>query len=221
MLPEIPERSAEAASDSASHIKRSHFLIANDLILATFVFFILYRLVFPLVLYYLGIADYFEDQQFSMGTYYLVYLLSYPIGWVILSFTASKFTETSLKELFYKHPILTLFLIFDTVYRLVMTDLGAGIQLIPNALETILYFGFIDFLWWLLIGWLVSKIRKRQRFQWRIYRKGIDFAFKITPPMYKFILGCLYALVITIILFALVTNLFNYSAKDLQGLFSN
>ena len=104
----------------------------------------------------------------------------------------------------------------DLPYRLSESDLGGGLFKMINAFEIIIYYAFLSFLWWLLICWISEKIWKKQRFMWEWYKKVVDKIFVFLPPLYKFILGLMVALLIFLLLFVLMAGVFNYSGEDLQ-----
>jgi len=138
----------------------------------------------------------------------------------LVIWVASKFTRESLKQKFFRHPIATivLFILYvtDLPYRLAEYS-GGGIVTI---FETIVYYAFVSFLWWLLICWISSKIIKKQRFQWNWYKKIIEKIFVFMPIAYKIILGLIVALILFFILFILITVVFKYSGQDLKMLFN-
>jgi hypothetical protein len=186
-----------------------------------FLFF--YRFVGTLIFYFLGKETFLETYNLSVWFLIIAIPVVYFIQWLIATWVASKFTSETLKEKFYHHPVSTLIFIVlyltDLPYRLSGSNLGGGIVKFINAFEIIIYYAFISFLWWLLICWMSSKIWKRQRFQWNWYKKTIDKIFIIIPPLYKFILGLIVALLLFIILFLLITKIFHYSGSDIMKLF--
>jgi len=121
---------------------------------------------------------------------------------------------------FFRHPNATIIFAFlyvtDLPYRLSESDLGGGLFKMINAFEIIIYYAFLSFLWWLLICWISEKIWKKQRFMWEWYKKVVDKIFVFLPPLYKFILGLMVALLIFLLLFVLMAGVFNYSGEDLQ-----
>jgi len=133
---------------------------------------------------------------------------------------ASRFTKETLKEKFIRHPIATIILfilyVTDLPYRLSRYSAGG----IVAIFETIVYYAFVSFLWWLLVCWISSKILKKHRFQWLWYRKSIEMVFVIMPSAYKFILGLIVALILFFVIFILITVVFKYSGQDLKMLFS-
>ena len=68
----------------------------------------------------------------------------YFLQWLIATWVASKYTQESLKEKFYRHPIATIILfisyITDLPYRLSESDLGGGLFKMINAFEIIIYY---------------------------------------------------------------------------------
>jgi hypothetical protein len=105
----------------------------------------------------------------------------------------------------------------DLPYRLYERDLGGGVFKLIEAFETIIYYAFVLFLWWLLICWISNKIHKKRLYQWNWYKNAIEKIFAILPYIYKFILG----LIIALRLFAvsLISKTINYSGSDIYKLF--
>ena len=190
----------------------------------TLVFLFFYRFVGTLIFYFADKKTFLETYNLSVWFLIIAIPVVYFIQWLIATWVASKFTSETLKEKFYHHPIATIVFIIlyltDLPYRLSGSDLGGGLIKFINAFEIIIYYAFISFLWWLLICWISSKIWKRQRFQWNWYKKTIDRIFIIIPPLYKFILSLIVALLLFIILFLLITKIFHYSGSDIMKLFN-
>ena len=188
------------------------------------VFLFFYRFVGTLIFYFADKKTFLETYNLSVWFLIIAIPVVYFIQWLIATWVASKFTSETLKEKFYHHPIATIVFIIlyltDLPYRLSGSDLGGGLIKFINAFEIIIYYAFISFLWWLLICWISSKIWKRQRFQWNWYKKTIDRIFIIIPPLYKFILSLIVALLLFIILFLLITKIFHYSGSDIMKLFN-
>jgi len=146
--------------------------------------------------------------------------LIYFVQWLLVVWVASKFPREKLKQKFLKHPVATIILfvsyITDLPYRL--SEYWGGN--IASIFEVIVYYAFISFLWWLLVCWISDKIFKKQRFQWNWYKKIIDKAFSILPPIYKFVLGLIVAIFIFVILFTILSLVFRYSGADIKNLFN-
>ncbi len=208
--------------------KNENFFLARikkyQVITFTLGFLFFYRFVGTLIFYFAGKETFLETYNLSVWLFILAIPAIYFIQWLIATWVASKFTFETLKEKFYHHPIATIIFIvlylIDLPYRLSESDLGSGLIKFINAFEIIVYYAFISFLWWLLICWISSKIWKRQRFQWNWYKKTMDKIFIIIPPLYKFILGLIVALLLFIILFLLTTKIFHYSGLDIMKLFN-
>ena|ERR1700690_4419834 len=216
-------REMENSPTTNSKTRENWFLkriIKHQVITFTLGFLLLYQLSAVLI-------SYFTDKQLFLEHFGLniwILALSIPIiyflQWLLVVWVASKFPEEKLKQLFLKHPIATIILLI--VY---ITDLPSRLQefggggIVP-IFETIVYYAFVSFLWWLLICWISSKIFKKQSIQWHWYQKAIDIIFAFMPIVYKFILGSIVAIILFYVLFMLITVLFNYSGKDLKILFS-
>ena len=143
----------------------------------------------------------------------------YFLQWLLVVWVASKFPGEKLKQKFLRHPIATIILFISYV-----TDLPHRLSEYSGSIififETIVYYAFISFLWWLMICWISSKIFKNQKYQWHWYRKIIEKIFVLMPIAYKIILGLTVALVLFFVLFILITVVFKYSGQDLKTLFS-
>ncbi len=171
------------------------------------------------------LASYFADKSLFLERYGLniwFWAIGIPViyflQWLLVVYVASKFPREKLKQKFFRHPIATIimFLLFvtDLPYRLAEYGGGGG------WFETILFYAFLDFLWWLLVCWISSKIFKKQRFQWKWYQKTIEKIFVILPIAYKIIFGLILTVIIIFIIFLLITVVFKYSGQDLKMLFS-
>ncbi|MFH1772997.1 MAG: hypothetical protein ABH818_01400 [Patescibacteria group bacterium] len=210
--------------------KRNNFFIARikkyQIITFTLGFLLFYRFIGTLIIYFFIGKETFLETYHELSVWFFVITIpiTYLVQWLIATWVASKFTAKTLKEKFYHHPIATIIFIVlcltDFPYRLSGSNLGSGLIKFINAFEIIIYYTFINFLWWLLICWMSSKIWKRQRFQWNLYKKTIDTIFTIIPPLYKFILGLIVALLLFIILFLLITTIFHYSGVGIMKLFT-
>lgn len=114
--------------------------------------------------------------------------------------------------------ILSLLYLTDLPYRLSERDLGSGVFKLINAFEIIIYYCFIIFLWWLLICWISSKIRKNPLYQWNWYKRVIDKLFVIMPNIYKIMIGLIAALLLFITILGLISKTINYSGSDIDKL---
>ena len=183
-------------------------------------FLFLFRFVGTLIFYFAGQSTFIEQFGLSIGFFLIAIPVAYLAQWLVATWVASKYTREKLKEKFYRHPIATMIFAFlyvtDLPYRLSESDLGGGLFKMINAFEIIIYYAFLSFLWWLLICWISEKIWKKQRFMWKWYNKVVDKIFAFLPPLYKFILGLMVALLIFLLLFVLMAGIFNYSGEDLQ-----
>jgi hypothetical protein len=186
----------------------------------TFGFLLFYRFATTLIAYFADKESFIERFGLNIWFWSIGIPTIYFLQWLFVTWLASKFDREKLKQKFFRHPIATiiLFILYltDLPYRLAEYS-GGGIITI---FETIVYYAFVSFLWWLLVCWISSKIFKKQRFQWLWYRKAIDMVFVIMSFAYKFILGLIVALILFFILFLLVTFVFKYSGQDLKMLFS-
>lgn len=186
----------------------------------TFGFLLLYQLTTFLIAYFTDKNLFLEKFSLNIWFWVIILLLIYFLQWLLVVWVASKLPKEKLKQKFLKHPIATiiLFIIYvtDLPYRLAGYS-GSGIVTI---FETIAYYAFISFLWWLLICWISSKIFKKQRFQWRWYQKVIEKIFIFMPIAYKIILGLIIAFILFFVIFILITVVFKYSGHDLKKLFS-
>jgi hypothetical protein len=179
------------------------------------------RFVIVLILYFTGTTTAY---QYSLSTEFLLVAipLIYLFQWLIATWVASKFTRETLRNKFYRHPIATIiFAIFyalDLPYRLAESDLGSGLLAAFNIFEIVVYYAFTSFVWWLLVCWISQKIWKTQKLSWSWYNNLVNKIFAILPPLYKFVLGSMVALLIFLLLFLLLANLSGYSGADLQAL---
>ena len=213
---------------STTSEKNENFFLARikkyQVITFTLGFLFFYRFVGTLIFYFAGKETFLKTYNLSVLVFIVAIPASYFIQWLIATWVASKFSFETLKEKFYHHPIATIIFIVlyltDLPYRLSKSDLGSGLIKFINAFEIIIYYAFISFLWWLLICWISSKIWKKQQFQWNWYKKTIDKIFIIIKPLYKFILGLIVASLLFIILFLLITKMFNYSGSNIMKLFN-
>ena len=183
-------------------------------------FLFLFRFAGTLVFYFVGKSTFIEQFGLSIGFFLIAIPVAYLVQWLVATWVASKYTREKLKEKFYRHPLATIIFavlyVTDLPYRLSESDLGGGLFKMINAFEIIIYYAFLSFLWWLLICWISEKIWKKQRFMWEWYKKVVDKIFVFLPPLYKFILGLMVALLIFLLLFVLMAGVFNYSGEDLQ-----
>lgn len=188
----------------------------------TLAFLFLYRFVGTLIFYYAGKETFIENYGLGIGVFLIIIPIAYLLQWLIATWVVSKYTQQSLKEKFYRHPIATIifFILYltDLPYRLSETDLGSGLFKMINAFEIIIYYAFLSFLWWMLVCWISKKVWRKQKFEWSWYKKVVDKIFVFLPPLYKFILGLMVALLIFLLLFVLFVGVFHYSGSDLQNL---
>ena len=188
----------------------------------TLSFLFLYRFAGTLIFYFAGKETFIESYGLNIGVFLIIIPAVYLLQWLIATWVVSKYTQESLKEKFYRHPIATIifFILYltDLPYRLSETDLGGGLFKMINAFEIIIYYAFISFLWWMLICWISKKVWRKQKFEWSWYKKIVDRVFVFLPPLYKFILGLMVALLIFLLLFVLFVGVFHYSGSDLQKL---
>jgi len=186
-----------------------------SLITFTLSFLMVYRLSMVLIGYAVNKELFLESIWFWVIVIPVIYFLQ----WFLVVWVASKFTKKSLKQKFYRHPIATIILFalyaVDLPYRLAEYIDGG----IVSIFETIVYYAFISFLWWLLICWISSKIFKKQRFHWDWYKKVIGKFFDLMPILYKLVLGLIIGLLLLFIIFILITVVFKYSGQDLEILF--
>lgn len=185
----------------------------------TFGFLLFNQLTMVLVAYFADKGLFLERFGLNIWFWAIGIPVIYFLQWLLVVWVASKFTKETLKQKFLRHPLATIILfvlyITDLPYRL--AEYGGGIVAI---FEAIVYYAFVSFLWWLLICWISSKIFKKQRFQWRWYKKVIEKSFVLMPIVYKIILGLIVALVLFFTIFILITVVFKYSGQDLKILFS-
>lgn len=183
-------------------------------------FLLFYRFIQMLSLYFADKNLFLEKYGFNIWLWLPLLPLIYVLQWLLIVWVGSKLSKEKLKQKFFKHPIATIILFFMYVYeipyRLAEYGDGHGIFKIIGAFETIVYYAFVFFLWWLLICWISNMIIKRQRFQWGWYHKMIDKIFTILPIVYKFILAIIIAGFIFVILFIILTMVFKYSGRDLN-----
>jgi len=185
----------------------------------TFGFLLLNQLAVVLTAYFADKGMFLERFGLNIWFWAIGIPVIYFFQWLLVVWVASKFTQESLKQKFFRHPIATIILfilyVTDLPYRL--AEYGGSLI---SIFETIVYYAFVSFLWWLLICWISNKIFKKQRFQWKWYKKTIEKIFVFMPIAYKIILGLLVALILFFILFFLITVVFKYSGQDLKMLFS-
>ncbi len=173
------------------------------------------------------LATYFSDKDrfsevfvLNIWGYLILALTVYFLQWLLAVWIASKFTKDTLKQKFLKHPLATVILfisyIIDLPVRLAEYNTNGFIQ----VFELIVYYAFTSFIWWLLICWISGKVLKRQRFQWRWYKKTIDLFFCFMPFVYKLVLGLIVASILFFVIFFLLAIVFKYSGQDLNALFN-
>lgn len=185
----------------------------------TFGFLLLNQLATFLVPYFSD-KDLFQE-RFGLNIWFWAIGIPviYFLQWLLVVWVASKFTQETLKRKFLRHPIatITLFISYVTDLPNRLSEYGGDIVAI---FETIVYYAFVSFLWWLLITWISRKIFKKQRFQWRWYKKVVEKIFVLMPIAYKIILALIVALVLFFVIFTLLTVVFKYSGQDLKMLFN-
>jgi hypothetical protein len=186
----------------------------------TFGFLLIYHSATTIISYSADKESFIEKFGLNIWFWSTAIPTIYFLQWLFVTWLASKFDREKLRQKFLRHPIATiiLFILYltDLPYRLAEYSSGG----IITIFETIVYYAFVSFLWWLLVCWISSIIFKKQRFQWLWYRKVIDVVFVVMPFAYKFILGLIVALILFFIIFLLITVLFKYSGQDLRILFS-
>lgn len=186
----------------------------------TFVFLLLYQLIPYLIVYFSDKEDFLE--RFSMNIWFWAIFIPiiYILQWLFVVWVASKFTKESLKQKFLRHPIATIFLFILYVTNLPYRLAEYSSSGIVTIFETIAYYTFVSFLWWLFICWISSKLFKKQRLKWKWYEKIIEKFFVFMPIAYNLTLGLIVALILSFILFILLTVVFKYSGQDLTILFN-
>lgn len=186
----------------------------------TFGFLLFYHLTTILIAYFADKHLFLERFGLNIWFWIIGIPVIYFLQWLLVLWVASKVQREKLKQKFLRHPIATIILfilyVTDLPYRLAEYS-GGGI--VP-IFETIVYYAFVSFLWWLLVCWISSKIFRKQRFQWRWYQKVIEIFFVLMPIAYKIILGLVVALILFFVIFILITVVFKYSGQDLKMLFS-
>lgn len=184
----------------------------------TFGFLLLNQLTTVLVAYFANKDLFLERFGLNIWFWVIGIPVIYFLQWLLVVWVASKFTKETLKQKFLRHPVATiiLFILFITDLPHRLAEYGGG----GGWFETILYYAFVSFLWWLLICWISSKIFKKQRFQWLWYQKVIEKIFVFLPIAYKIIFGLIIAIILFFIIFFLITVVFKYSGQDLKMLFS-
>jgi len=185
----------------------------------TFGFLLFYRVITTLITYFVNKESFEKELGLNIWFWLIVILVSYFLQWLFVTWLVSKYSKEKIKQKFLRHPIATviLFILYltDLPYRLSEYSDGGVI----NIFETIVYYAFISFLWWLLICWISSKVFKNQRLHWLWYRKVIDIIFVIMPIAYKFTLGLIVAMILFFVIYLLITVVFKYSGQDLKVLF--
>ena len=194
----------------------------NQIITFTFAFLLVYRFITTLFSFLANRQLFLESFKLDIWFFIIAIPILYFFQWLVVIWVASRFPAQRLKDKFYKHPItaigfLILYLI-DLPYRLSKADLGVGIWKLTNAFETVVYYAFISFFWWLLICWISSKLWKHQKYQWTWYRVLIDKIFVVMPIIFKVVLGLIVASFLFIVLFGLISMLSGYSGQDLKSI---
>ena len=201
------------------HVPKQNWFVKRikkyPVITFTIGFLLLGQLVALFALYFTEKSLFIERYGLNIWFLAIGIPVIYFLQWLLVIYIVSKFPQEKLKQKCLKHPIATivLFILFitDLPYRL--TEYGGG------WFETILFYGFLAFLWWLLVCWISSKILKKQRFQWHFYQKAIEKIFVILPIAYKIVFGLILTVIIFFIIFYLITIVFKYSGQDLKVLF--
>ena len=186
----------------------------------TFGFLLFYQLTTILIAYFADKSLFLERFGLNIWFWSIGIPVFYFLQWLFVVWIASKFPKEKLKQKFLKHPIATIILfilyVTDLPYRLAEYSGGS----IVTIFETIVYYAFVSFLWWLLVCWISSKIFRKQRFQWGWYQKVIEKFTVLMPIVYKIILGLIVAFILFFVLFILISVVFKYSGQDLKALFS-
>ena len=192
----------------------------HQVITFTLGFLLIYRLTTIIIAYFADKNLFLERFDLDIWFWVIIIPVIYFLQWLLVVWVASKFPKEKLKQEFLRHPIATiiLFILYVTVLPYRLAEYGGGG--IVTIFETIVYYAIVDFLWWLLVCWISSKIFRKQRFQWRWYQKVIEIIFVVMPTAYKIILGLIVALILFFVIFILITVVFKYSGQDLKILFS-
>lgn len=191
--------------------KKANFFLKrirkHQVLTFTLSFLFFYRFVGTLIFYFASKETFIKNYGLSIGIFLIIIPAVYFLQWLIATWVASKYTQESLKDKFYRHPIASIILFIsyltDLPYRLSESDLGGGFFKMINAFEIIIYYAFISFLWWMLVCWISKMVWRKQKFEWSWYKKIIDKIFVFLPPIYKLILGLIVALLIFLLLFVL------------------
>lgn len=206
--------------------KKANFFLKrirkHQVLTFTLSFLFFYRFIGTLIFYFASKETFIKNYGLSIGIFLIIIPAVYFLQWLIATWIASKYTQESLKDKFYRHPIASIILFIsyltDLPYRLSESDLGGGFFKIINAFEIIIYYAFISFLWWMLVCWISKMVWRKQKFEWSWYKKIIDKIFVFLPPIYKLILGLIVALLIFLLLLVLFVGVFHYSGSDLKKL---
>lgn len=184
----------------------------------TIAFFLLGQLLVVCTAYFANEDLFLERYGLNIWLWVIGIPVIYFLQWLLVVYVASKLPREILKQKFIRHPVATIiiFVLFIINLPSRLAEYGGG----GAWLETILYYAFISFLWWLLICWVSSKIFKKQRFQWQWYQKVIEKIFVYLPIIYKIILGLIVALILIFIIFILIRFIFKYSGQDLKAILS-
>ena len=185
----------------------------------TFGFLLLYRFSTFLIGYFADKDLFLERFGLNIWFWVIGIPIIYFLQWLLVVWVVSKLPKDKLQQKFLGHPIATIILfilyVTDLPYRL--AEYGGKII---DIFETIVYYAFVSFLWWLLACWISSKIFKKQKYQWCWYKKIMGNFFVLMPIAYKVILGLIIALLLFFIIFLLLTVVFKYSGQDLKMLSS-
>jgi hypothetical protein len=147
----------------------------------------------------------------------LLYALFWFLGiWILTKNTASKFYEKLIR-----HPIISIILLIsflvDLPFRIPRLSEIVYISKSVHIFESIISYGFIIFLWWLLFCYLSNLLIKSQ-ILWKWYKRLIDKIFIFAPGFYKVVLGIISVLFIFKITIYVLYNVFNYSGHDIEKL---
>ena len=188
----------------------------------TLAFLFVYRFVGTLIFYLAGEETFLEISGLSIWFFLVAIPSAYFLQWIVATWVASKSPAKLLQEKFYHHPFATIIISVSFMiglrHRISPYETMSGLPWIINIFEAIIYYAFLSFLWWLFACWISEKIWSGQKFKWGWYKKVIDIIFILLPPIYKSVLGIVFALLVFLLLFRIITNILNYSGSDLQKL---
>lgn len=190
---------------------------SHQTITFTFFFLFFYRFFSSLILYFNNKQEFIEEFHFDVWLLIIFLPIIYFLQWLLVIWVASKFTKETLKIRFFRHPILTIifFVIYIVDLPLRLKDYSL-IYFVPTF-ETIMYYAFVSFFWWLLACWISSKVfKKNQETNWSWYKKIIDKVFDLAPTIYKITLGLIVSLILFTLIIYLFASIFQYSGEDLR-----